>query len=435
MRYAQLPTLGMRDSISLSCELSEIFDQQKIEIMKTKITSLLIVLAFGSNLSFAQDSKPSIAVSNPNVNGLSTKTESVAKMIRLELIKMDKHLVLDEFDMGDIVKGNTKFQTNCLGQQCLSELGTALKVDFMASGSFDALGNKIAVTIKVIDVKNQKIFKSLVKEFDDQEAELQRMIEITLKEMYGLPVQKEIIDRISYKNELITTNNVGKINNSGPRIGYAYLLGSMNEFARRSEDQGGLDIFPGVSMIGYQLEGQYVGTENFSALVEGIFNVSGLEQGQFIPSLTLMNGFRFGKAGWEIAFGPGFSLKKTSFGFFDTEGLFGGDKGDYFSQSDWSEYVNRELYDKPEYNTQGFFIAPEPSEFNPDYNFDKRHGDTRGTTQLNTLFVFAFGRTFRAGALNIPVNVFYSSQKGGGMAGVNVGFNVQKSKSPMNRRR
>lgn len=401
--------------------------------MKTKFTQLIILFAIGSINLFAQDDKPSIAVSNPNVNGLTTKSESVAKMIRLELIKMDKHIVLDEFDMGDVIKNNPKFQTNCLGQDCLSELGATLKVDFMASGSFDALGNKIAVTIKVIDVKNQKIFKSLVKEFDDQEAELQRMVEITLKEMYGVPVQKEIIDRISFKNELITTNNVGKINNSGPRIGYAYLLGSMNEFATRPENQGGLDIFPGVSMIGYQLEGQYVGTENFSALVEGIFNVSGLEQGQFIPSLTLMNGFRFGKAGWEIAFGPGFSLKKTSFGFFDTKNLFEQGENHYFSESDWADYANREYYDDPEYNTQGYFIAPTPSDFNADYNFDKRYADTRGKTQLNTLFVFAFGRTFRAGALNIPVNVFYSSQKGGGMAGLNVGFNVQKSKKPMNR--
>jgi hypothetical protein len=48
------------------------------------------------------------------------------------------------------------------------------------------------------------------------------------------------------------------------------------------------------------------------------------------------------------------------------------------------------------------------------------------------MFVFALGRTFRAGALNIPVNLFYSSQKGGGMTGVNVGFNVQKSKRTIN---
>jgi hypothetical protein len=30
------------------------------------------------------------------------------------------------------------------------------------------------------------------------------------------------------------------------------------------------------------------------------------------------------------------------------------------------------------------------------------------------------------------VNVFYSSQKGGGMTGVNVGFNVQKRKKRIN---
>jgi hypothetical protein len=390
--------------------------------MKTNITYLITLFTLGTMHLFAQEAKPSIAVSNPNVNGLTSKTESVAKMMRLELVKMDKHIVLDEFDMGDILKSNPEFQNNCLGQECLAKLGAALKVDFMASGSVDALGNKIAVTIKIIDVENQKIYKSLVKEFDDQEAELQRMIEITLKEMYGVPVQKEVVDRIIYKNELITTNNVGKINNSGPRIGYAYLLGSMNEFASRPEAQGGLDIFPAVSMIGYQLEEQYVGTENFSALIEGIFNVSGLEQGQFIPSLTLMNGFRFGKAGWEIAFGPGFSLKKTSFGFFDDAGVFG-DKGVYFSEKDWNDYQI----------DQGFTNSVEPSEFNSKYNFDNKHGDTRGKTQLNTLFVFAFGRTFRAGALNIPVNVFYSSQKGGGMAGVNVGFNVQKSKKPINK--
>jgi hypothetical protein len=52
---------------------------------------------------------------------------------------------------------------------------------------------------------------------------------------------------------------------------------------------------------------------------------------------------------------------------------------------------------------------------------------------LNTSFVFAVGRTFKAGALNIPVNIFYSSQKGGGYAGFNVGFNVLKSKKELNK--
>ena len=80
----------------------------------------------------------------------------------------------------------------------------------------------------------------------------------------------------------------------------------------------------------------------------------------------------------------------------------------------------------------GFFQAPSATSFNSSYNYNT-YLDRRGTKKINTSFVFAFGRTFRAGALNIPVNLFYSTQKGGGYAGVNVGFNVQKSKQPINK--
>jgi len=330
------------------------------------------------------------------------------------------------------------YKTSCLSKSCLVDFGSNLNVDYMVSGSYDKLGNKIVISIKIIDVKNNTIHMSGVREFNDDEAEMQRMTEILLREMHGLDVAKEINDRLKFNNEMITNNNVGKINNSGPRIGYAMMTGSISEFATRPADQGGLDIFPGVSMIGYQIEGQYVGTENFSALVEGIFNVSGLEQGRFIPTISLLNGFRFGKAGWEFAFGPGFGLKQVSNGFFDTDGTFG-DAGDYISEKDWTSiaydtkgFNNEDNF--PQYFESGTYTAPLPSEFNKDYDFSKEHGDTRGVTKLNTTFLFAFGRTFNAGALNIPVNVFYSSRKGGGMAGVSVGFNVMKSKKPINPR-
>ncbi len=397
--------------------------------MKTSV-SLIVLFVLSTFFGMSQESLPTIAVANPNINSLETRPEIAAKMMRLELIKMAKYKVYDEFDMADALKANAEFKTDCYGQNCLVKLGKELNVDYVLCGSIDGLGNKIALTLKIVDVKNHTIYMSSVKEFDDQEIELQRMIEILLKEMHKVEVQKEVADRLEFKNELITSNNVGKINNTGPRIGGAYLTGAMNEFAMRPESQGGLGIVPVVSMIGFQVEGQYVGTENFSALVEGIFNVSGLEQGQFIPSITIMNGFRFGKSGWELAFGPGFSIKKTSQGFFDSDNQFS-DNQQYFSEADWDAYALREFSDDPIYNTTGSFVAPTPTELNHTYNFDKRYGDTRGDLALNTMFVFAVGRTFRAGSLNIPVNVFYSSQKGGGMAGVNVGFNVQKSKRPI----
>ena len=388
--------------------------------MKTKkLQSIYILVAiFFSGMAsyFAQQSN-TIAVANPNVNALTIKPESAAKMMRLELIKINKYKVYDEFDMNEVIKAKEEYKVGCYGQSCLAKLGEELKVDYVMSGSIDGLGNKIVVTIKIIDVKGQALYKSSVREFDNQETEVQRMVEIVLAEMHGLTVDKVLTDRLAFKNELITSNNVGKVNNSGPRIGFAYLTGTVNEFATRASKYGGLGIQPFTSMIGYQIEGQYVGTENFSALVEGIINISGLEQGQFVPSISLLNGFRFGKANWEFAFGPRFGISSTSEGFFDDQKIYSTDAR-YFSQSDWYQYAMQNSHD--------------PVDPGNGYIFEKNF-DRRGDKALATTFLIAFGRTFQAGALNIPVNLFYSSQKGGGYVGVNMGFNVQKSKQPINK--
>lgn len=402
------------------------------------LNRLVILFAFISSFTvcFSQ-AKSTIAVANPNVVQLKTTPTIAAKLLRLELIKMDNYFVYDEFDMEDIYEKDENFRNNCLSKSCLVRMGKALEVNYMISGSFDELGNKIVLSLKIIDVNNNAIFKTKVKEFDNQPLELQRMVEITLKEMHEIEIQKEIADRLQFKNEVITSNNIGRINNSGPRVGYGLLTGDLSEFATRPESQGGLGIFPAVSMIGYQLEAQYVGTDNFSGLIEGIINVSGLEQGQFIPTITVMNGFRFGKGGWEFAFGPGFGLKKESYGFFDTKGSFG-EAGNYISQSDWEKYAertynNESLY--PEHFNETYFIRPDVSQVDPDYNLNEKHADVRGKKiGISTSFVFGFGRTFRAGALNMPVNLFYSSKKGGGLLGLSIGFNVLKSKERINDR-
>ncbi len=388
--------------------------------MKTII--LTIAIMAGINYAGNAQSKSSIAVTNPNVTGLYATPEIAAKLIRLELIKLEQYTVYDEFDMVDAYDQDTNFRDNCISTSCLAQLGQKINVDYTVSGSFDAFANKIIINIKIVDVANKKIYKSGLKEFDNQEAEMQRMVEILLKEMHGIPVEKELNERLTFKNEVITSNNVGKINNSGPRVGFAYMAGTYNEFATRSTSQGGLNIFPGISMIGYQIEGQYVGTENFSALIEGIFNIGGLEQGQFMPSVSLLNGFRFGKSGWEFAFGPSFGLKKVSAGFFDTKGLLG-DKNNYYSSKDWNEMTN---------DTTFAYYNMEPEDVDRSYHFNREFGDTRGVLKFNTTFVIGAGRTFKAGALNIPVNVFYSSQKGGGLLGMSVGFNVMNKKKPIN---
>jgi hypothetical protein len=395
--------------------------------MMKNVKMMLVLLGLIISIS-AKAQSPTIAVSYPNVEGINGLTPNiVATYIRLELIKMNKYLVLDEFDMAEVLKGNEKYETDCYGLNCLGDLGNELKVDYIMSGNFVGLGDKYAISLKLIDVKNQKLSKSVIKEFEAYENQISKMVEILLKEMNGEVVDKLILDQIKYQDDVITSDNVGKINNSGPRVGGAYLAGTLNEFATRPTDQGGLDIQPVVSMIGYQIEGQYVGTENFSALVEGIINFSGLEQGVFIPSISILNGFRFGRAGWEFAFGPSFSLRKSSNGFFDKDGTFG-DPGRYYSEKDWSSYAyNNYKSDSTYYTEWGEFRAPSPTEINNKYSFSKNF-DKRGSIGINTTWVMAFGRTFRAGALNIPVNIFYSSARKGGMLGLSVGFNVMNSK-------
>lgn len=393
-----------------------------------KILSVIGLILLTTQIDYAQDSIPTIAVYQPKVTGLYSTNGIVAeKMLRIEIAKLQKYLMYDEFDMKEAIEKDTTYGAVCLSKNCLTRLGRDLGVDYIISGSYDKLKNRIVIFLKLINVKKDAIVESCMIEFDSQESELQRMTEVALKEMHHIDTDKNPSAVLKYDKAPVTNGSLSSINNSGPRIGYGFFTGELQEFALRSERRGGLDIVPGGTMIGYQLETQYVGSENFSALIEGVVNVTGLEQGIAIPSIAILNGFRFGKGGWEIAFGPGFGVKKTSNGFFDSDGTFGA-AGTYFSESDWNAYANATYSNDPQFQVNGSFQIPDPSVFNGNYNFDRKYLDSRGTTRLNTTFIFAFGRTFRAGSLNIPVNVFYSAQRKSAITGINIGFNVMKSR-------
>jgi hypothetical protein len=354
--------------------------------------------------------KKNIAVALPNIENLDVSREIVAKLIQIELIKLDKYKVYDEFDMKEALDSDRKFSEACYGKNCLHELGQVLKADFVLSTGILSFGNRIVMTMKIMDISSGEVVKTHVMEFLDDKKEIQRMLQVMTQQMHGITIHPEALARISHDQQPIIKSNVNRINNSGPRMGYSFFTGDLKEFASRPTDQGGYDIHPSATLIGYQFEKQYIGTENFSALGEVLVSVSALEKGYAIPSIIFMNGFRFGKAGWEIAFGPGFGLRKTSNGFFDTDGIYG-NAGRYWTISEFNRSNFYDSEDNP-------FPAYETGEY-----LDNRVGDLK----LNTRWVMAVGRTFRAGGLNIPVNVFYSSMRNSSMIGMSVGFNVVKN--------
>lgn len=329
----------------------------------------------------------------------------------MELIKLEKFNVLDQFDMYE-VEDNDQYDS-CFAQNCLIEYGQKLKSDYIISGSVDKIGAKIIISLKMIDVKGQKVQKTVSKEFADKEDELQRMIGLTVAELNGVEPNAELLKSLQFNNEVITSNNVGRINNSGPRMGIAFANGRIAEFMKRPEAQGGMDMTPIVSNLGYQFEAQYVGTEKFSALFEFIPSLAGLEQGKFIPSFSIMNGFRFGEAGWEFAFGPTFGVSKKSTGLFDHDAKY--------DPTGYGKYWSTRDLQNAGFGSSSSSVAENG------YTLGS-HLDARGDLKLNTRWLMAFGRTFKSGSLNIPVNIYYSSIKKGGMLGVSVGFNITRSK-------
>lgn len=355
--------------------------------------------------------KYTIAVALPNVDNIEVSREIIAKLLQIELIKLELYKVYDEFDIQEGIDSDERFTENCYGKNCLIDLGKAVDVDYIVSASLLGFGGKTVISIKIIEISSGNIVKNDVKEFIEDETKVQRMLQVLIRQMHDIEMHPEVVARIVHDDQPIIKKTVGKISNSGPRIGYSFLTGELKDFAERSEEQGGMDIYPGVSMIGYQLEKQYIGTENFSALGEVLFTVSGLEQGIAIPSITLMNGLRFGKAGWEFAFGPGFGFKRTSQGFFDAQGLYGA-RGKYWTENE---------YYGTNYSTNQDGEITEPA-----YEITENTDHKGDNWKINTRWVMAVGRTFRAGGLNIPVNIFYSSMKKSGMVGVSVGFNVVK---------
>jgi hypothetical protein len=63
--------------------------------------------------------------------------------------------------------------------------------------------------------------------------------------------------------------------------------------------------------------------------------------------------------------------------------------------------------------------------YNNNPNSSTSRLDSRGDIKLQAGFVFAIGKTFHSGYLNIPVNFFYStSREGGGYLGLSMGFNI-----------
>ncbi|PCJ65639.1 MAG: hypothetical protein COA58_09545 [Bacteroidetes bacterium] len=186
-------------------------------------------------------------------------------------------------------------------------------------------------------------------------------------------------------------NTSPTLNLSGPRMGFTFFTGEDAKTLSAPTSEGGFDSRPVFFQMGYQFEKQYLSSGNFQGLVEFIPMISGMDQGYFIPSITLMNGFRNNRTGFEFAFGPTINISRET----------------------------------QKYEHEGKWYRPEdrPSETPVEL---KHKMDSRGYGRMKTYMVFAFGYSFKSGNLNIPVNAYLASSKNDPRVGISIGFNAWK---------
>jgi hypothetical protein len=369
-----------------------------------RLKVLLIMVALGQVLS-AQNktlekntNRISVTVLNIDTRGVGLDPAQMGNMVRIELEKLDTFEVMDRYDVAYVVEKNKLEIGNCYGKICLVETGSIIRSDKMFTGSIELIGETIVVTFRLIDVKSAVIERTQVNEFLNLPKELQSMVKISIGQLFGLKVEEPLVTYLTKKNNYessVNNNNKSNVNLSGPRSGFAYFTGEAGKLLQKPRSEGGFGSYPVMFQFGYQFEAQYLNEGNYQALFEFLPTVSGFNQNIFIPSVTIMNGFRNNKYGWEIAFGPTFGLVTKANGYYDNE-------NNWHLEKEWSDTVN----------------------VNP-YRIENRL-DSRGKYELQAGFIVAAGKTFKSGKLNIPVNVYVIPSKDGIRMGASFGFNAKR---------
>ncbi len=356
----------------------------------------LITFTLTSN---AQYYKQNLSVISIDTKGITIDATTMGNMVRTELERLDTFDVRDKYDIQQFMDQNKLNMTNCYGKTCLTEIGLQLKSDKMFTGGVELQGKSIVITYRLIDVKKSSVERTYVHEFLGIAEEIQNMVKLSVCEMFNHPYDKNLMNKLTKRFEFDNSNNnpqIDRLKLDGPRMGFGSYTGDILKVMQNKKSDGGFDVFPMMFQFGYQFEKQYLNEGKVQALFEFIPMISGLDQGYFIPSVSLLHGLRSNVNGWEFAFGPTFNILPIARGYYD-------ENNEWQLQKDW-EKKNKGI--------------PVPYE-------TKERLDSRGDYRLNSAFILAIGRTFKSGKLNIPVNAYVIPGKNGFRFGVSLGFNTR----------
>jgi hypothetical protein len=351
---------------------------------------ILLISIMGLPAVFGQG-REKIAVIGIDTKNLVIDKETMRNMVLLELEKINKYEVLDKYDVADILLKNEFDTEGCYGKSCQVRVGRILGADKMLTGSVERFGDKIIFIMRLVDVRSEEVIRTDVMEYLNQQDYLQTMLRMSINNILGVENERHLVDLLVNYDQPITSLKT-TLNLDGPRVGVTYFWGNYAERMQAPEIDGGFNMYPASVLIGYQFERRFLSAGDFQALFEFIPSIIGMESGMIIPSLSTMLGFRFNKSGFEFGLGPVLRGIKLADGYFDQNGR-------------WQVVEDTFEYEGPPL---------------------VKTLDSRGEFSASYGMIFAVGKTFRSGYLNLPVNIYYSPRKEGSVVGLTLGFNVAK---------
>lgn len=351
-----------------------------------------VVLSVFTVQGFGQ-TKEVIGVVSINSIKMPYSSEQLTDATRNSLEKLNLYLVVDKYDQISLAEKNQFNMENCLSKNCLSEAGRILEATQILTGSVESFGKKVIVKLRLFDMKTQEVERFKIIEFLDLKDQVQTMLDLSVRALFDLSYDQDLFTKLTMEfafESSINTPEVPRLDLNGPRMGITFLTGEAARIFSDPKSEGGYDALPVLSQFGYQFEISYLNEGNFQALFEIIPVIVGLDQSLFIPSLNILNGLRNSKTGLEFGFGPQLTVVKKATGY---------------------------------YVEDGRFIIADAIATPAGYTSETRL-HSKGDYKFTTNFIFAIGKSFKSGSLNLPVNIFYKPAKNAHQFGVSVGYNV-----------
>ena len=365
-----------------------------------KISKLLLVSQAMLFAGFLQAQQTSLAIINISVRGMIYDQAMVTNMVRKELLKTNLYYVIDPYEVSEKMKNAGADYAGSYDRESLSAAAALMGAKKILTGSMERLGDRMIVTLSIVDAGSKTIEKSFTGEYIYNTDYADNIVGVAVKNLLDIPVDQQILDAVVARKEPVV-NLYNTVRASGPRIGLTHFTGYLK---RRLTDpeapDNGFDMNPVISQFGYQFESQYYSSGYMQTLIEVVVLLGGIENGRFIPTLAVLNGFRDAKSGLEIALGPVFWLSQK-------------EEGTYIDGK-WK--LKKDLLNDTT-------LTVDPDE---EYYVLPHKG---GTTSPGFGLVVSVGKTFRSGNLNIPVNIYMIPQqhrKEGWQWGISLGFNVSK---------